>query len=73
MWAVASPFTAFVARLLVFSFLPVVYIIVVVECLAGVQVVDELPVQGRLHPFLSLPRLLSPLLYGVPPYRSSLR
>ena len=49
-----------------FSFLPVVYIIVVVECLVGVQVVDELLVSRGLHPFLSLPRLLFPLLLLFP-------
>ena len=49
-----------------FSFLPVVYIIVVVECLAGLQVVDELLVLGRLRPFLSLPRLLFPLFRMFP-------
>ena len=30
------------------------------------QVVDELLVQGRPHPFLSLPRLLFPLLLVLP-------
>ena len=31
------------------------------------QVVGELPVQERLRPLLSLPRLLSPLLLVFPP------
>ena len=50
-----------------FPLLPVVYFIYgCCWCLASVQVVDELPLLGRLRPLLSLPRFPFPLLVVFP-------